>query len=965
MTKTVLPDYQAVSEAIEFIETHGRAFAKTAVGPISLIEVKDKTLIIGAGTNLETHITKNPDGTVVLDSNGHHLPLQHNGPRGYSRFDALWTAMQTYLERAIYIQLQTYLEIPPHTDPDAPPDPKVQLLQSLQIDMVIQTAASQVREDSQPSRITHPHRLGTQTLHKFLGPRRVQNALSISGPNATLAEFSIIQKHRKPFNTAYKQDPNATTLWFSTNRYYLWKKYTEREAESIIEEAKDLFLTRCRTSSTQDSPLRLKPSNHPAKRQAEQQMWKTFSSLDHKAVRDRRYPADHNQDLQNYVNLCNLIITSGETIPPWVQKFLLDQPYYLQNTTNQNLINSFISAAAKTTRHKAQEHLQAQLHTIHQEATKYWTNREKHSHLAGLSEALDPKNPVPEWQSLLTFIHSSTPATPPTRPPNPCTKQQIYDLLTSQRGDEIKLLAQDLITIHTIPGRSVAVYQDHKQTPTVRFVRNPDGTISAQRQAGSQWWPNLHKESLPDPQKPRLPEYVTVYHIFNSALALMAHRYARANWSALGPWPRTRPPTTDQLAQHLNPALLTVPCCAKRIPTPTVLDQQIASDLATLTDPAPWNTANCINGKVAPHHYNLALTLGESLTELHRSNPGATTWAMAHEDTADGRINHPGQLIASARASLANAGLNPRNWKFAATLNTPVMTAITKHTGPKDAALILNAAAHAQSVPHPLVADKLADIMGPTFRTAGVPFPHSPKDQPLYKPNISKVISLACRESARTNHQQQDDDQPDITNVIPSLHDYANHMTTEGLEIKSTTWNGLLKASERWHRQQANQRAHISWQQHLQTTDGKYLAWHSALDVLDIEDYTVTPLTDEKQLHYEAADMNHCVHGYGPHCARGHSRIFSVSKNGKQTATTEIRKREDSWSHAQTRLKDNHQAPQDLIDLMAATLPERYRTAETESPQPSTTSWKIQEGTTTSPQSQQPARPQDHPEADA
>ena len=909
MTNTVLPDCQAVSEAIEFIETQGRTLAKATVGPMSLVEVKDKTLIIGAGTTLETHITRNPDGTLLLDSNGRHLPLQNNGPPGHSRFDALWTAMQTYLERDLYIQLQTHLEIPPQSDPGTPPDPKHQTLQSLQTDFVIQTTASQVRDESQPSGTTHAHRLGTQTLHQFLGPRRIRNALSIAGPNATLAEFSVIQKYRTHFNNAYKQNPNAANLWFSTNRSYLWTQHLGQEPEGIIKDAKVLFLTCCRTSCSPDSPLRLKPSGNPVKHQAEEQLWKTFSSLDHQAVRDRRYPADQHQDLENYVNLCNLIITSGETIPPWIQKFLLDQPCYIQTTTYQNLIISFIRAAAKARRHKTQEHLQAQLHTIQNEIMRYWKNSEKHPRLADLSEALDPNNPVPEWQYLLAFIQSSTQAKPPTHRPKPCTRQQICELLTSQRADSIRLLAQDLITINTVPGRSAAIYQEHKQPPTVLFVRNPDGTISAQRQAGCKWWPNIQKESLPDPEEPRLPEYVTVYHMFNRAFALMAHRYAKANWTAIGPWPKTRPPTADQFALYLNTALFHVPCYARELPTPTILDQQLASSIATLIDPAPWHTAKSINGRVGPYQYNLALTLGDSLTELHRSNPGATTWAMAHEDTQAGRINHPGQLIASTRTSLANAGLQPRNWKFAATLTAPVMTAITKHTSPKNTALILNAAAHVQSVPHPRVAEKLADIIGLTLRVTGVPFPCLPLDQPLHVPNTTKLISITCRESARANHQQPDHDQSEITNVIPDITDYTIHMTTEGLEIKSTTWNSLLKASERWHRQQAIEKTHTSWRKHLEANDGAYLAWHSALDTLDIEEYTLTPLTDEKQLHYEANHMNHCVHGYGRNCADGHSRIFSISKNGKHTATTEIRKQGDSWSHTQTRLKNNHQAP--------------------------------------------------------
>ena len=87
------------------------------------------------------------------------------------------------------------------------------------------------------------------------------------------------------------------------------------------------------------------------------------------------------------------------------------------------------------------------------------------------------------------------------------------------------------------------------------------------------------------------------------------------------------------------------------------------------------------------------------------------------------------------------------------------------------------------------------------------------------------------------------------------------------------------------------------------------LEWTSLLPQTDIGDITASPLTTELQLIQEGIDMRHCVGHYGPRCAQGSSRLFSLQKLGDTIATAEISLLDDTWKPAQVRGRLNSPAP--------------------------------------------------------
>ena len=70
------------------------------------------------------------------------------------------------------------------------------------------------------------------------------------------------------------------------------------------------------------------------------------------------------------------------------------------------------------------------------------------------------------------------------------------------------------------------------------------------------------------------------------------------------------------------------------------------------------------------------------------------------------------------------------------------------------------------------------------------------------------------------------------------------------------------------------------WARLMERQENQYHAWNTLVGTTAIGELTITPLTDERQLFEEARIMMHAVFAYGPRCASGISRIFSLNRGG-------------------------------------------------------------------------------------
>ena len=97
-------------------------------------------------------------------------------------------------------------------------------------------------------------------------------------------------------------------------------------------------------------------------------------------------------------------------------------------------------------------------------------------------------------------------------------------------------------------------------------------------------------------------------------------------------------------------------------------------------------------------------------------------------------------------------------------------------------------------------------------------------------------------------------------------------------------------------------------------------------------------ITSEHGLYLESKTMHHCVVQYGPSCAKGDTRIFSLLKDGQHLATGEISKNGNSWHSTQTKTFRNHLASQAAQQAMQETA-EAYTQAWSQSNRGQSQSW--------------------------
>ena len=166
--------------------------------------------------------------------------------------------------------------------------------------------------------------------------------------------------------------------------------------------------------------------------------------------------------------------------------------------------------------------------------------------------------------------------------------------------------------------------------------------------------------------------------------------------------------------------------------------------------------------------------------------------------------------------------------------------------------------------------------------------------------NYGRTLRLMFRES-----QANPGDNQRITRESGDLTDYIEAMCRDQVRIESNSWNGLIQRSARWHREM-NEREEHQRRQHLINRDGGYLEWNSLVGPVEIDGFTIHPLTSELELLEEGREMRHCVSGYGRTCANGGSRIFSITQEGRRIATMEIQLGQKNWTINQIRGTQNH-----------------------------------------------------------
>ena len=333
-----------------------------------------------------------------------------------------------------------------------------------------------------------------------------------------------------------------------------------------------------------------------------------------------------------------------------------------------------------------------------------------------------------------------------------------------------------------------------------------------------------------------------------------------------------------------------------------------------MIEPDMARLAEKLEVDLTPENHNTIIRWLPFIGKLVRDNPGAATWAMHRKPQGTLDPEHPGDIIRAVRSELEKNGLAANSWRYFATRDPKIVAKLASQEI-KEATQVMNAMAKTRETPHPKDIEDICRRLWQNQERWGFEVWAQQKNRVL------ELLIPACRRA-----REQGEDPKELTRHIYEVRDYIN---AQGQEITATTWNGLMKAQQRWHREWRWQQAEQQMEEAIRKAGGVEPRWESLIESVTIDDLEFTAITDARSLFAEGAQMDHCVGTYWERCMDGSARIFRVSQNGKVIGTTEIAKQHGTWRQTQTRGKWNGDVDQDVCQAVD-TLAGRYNQANKE-----------------------------------
>ena len=358
------------------------------------------------------------------------------------------------------------------------------------------------------------------------------------------------------------------------------------------------------------------------------------------------------------------------------------------------------------------------------------------------------------------------------------------------------------------------------------------------------------------------------------------------------------------------------------------INHLIAFNLAIegLMDSEVYQSLRRTHGPVSIENYNRTMAGGASLQQLRDTNPMAFVWASARHDHTPGEpYEHPGQIVTEVRTLLEESGLDKKHWRAASRLSPETLNKIIdRNASRQEIATLLNAIAKYQ-IGDPSD-ENLHLAQRALRRLQNRHYGQNQGDVP------ERVASLALRNEYEFENEQE------IEDVISNMSDYLSNMMRNNEQLTSNTWRGLMRASNRWHREQVHREMARRIEEEMARNEGKIRAWNSLLPTVEFEhssdpgkDITVTPMISVVDLQREGLEMHHCVGSYGNQCVNGNTRIFSIRGEDGTRATMEIVNNNGNWTMNQVKGVHNEAVTPEIRSL-AQEVAREYNHAWRETP---------------------------------
>ena len=919
-------------QALEYLRGPATLEAQDAVKDIQPWVLTHNVLTIAQDTHLKSVITRqNKD--VILTNCAANMALKQPATKGVSRFDATIRACHRISIRKVLNRLSVLLQIQPgqHHHP-VYHDPK------------IQEAANQAAWAAQPTTLPYtledPGTAGYQTLHNFLGRDKVNRTLHLFGEHATLKNFKSYVDHEQILEKSARSHPNAVLLWgtLSTGQQNPGQqRYSDITTNDIINAARKHFIHYSTYRGfTKTLPKGSKTNNQLHQQDIADALWNIFLNLPTEALRRVRLDNPNHY----HIHLCNRVMEAGRIPSCETTLVLLENPYVLYSAMPA-LIHSFIQNSptkgypltspqpVPRTPYNTQQ-LAEQLRIVHSLVQTGKKNLKKtnttNNVLRLLTEDTDHFNDTaPAWAKLMDTAAQDikdltkpsgkrTPTIPRPKGKSP-NVMDIDFLMRTPPGDDLVLMATEVPTWDADPGHRLTLFTDNPETPLLIIEKTAEGTIITHSDQ-----PLVNQPELPLPrQTGRRPQpsgrnnlrcLLKLDH--NEIMAIPALQYVVSTWQHIRHHPDLYQPNINQIAWAVNSYINSPDNGYRYSQDPMGITKTITNALTAMTEPHTLAaTAHHVNS-VTTYHYNAFRTLGPSMQELCRTNPGAVAWALNHACSTE-PLNHPGQLVTLARNSMTKAGIEPRNWKYIAKLDHPIIRDTSFGYVHRLVTLLNAMATSGTMLPQDTPKVLMDTIITSAHRRSVYTDKNEENPKQLLATNLTTMLALLCQQDS-IKHPCH----PDFSEVMDQamdVLDYIVDLTQNGDHVRSTTWKGLSKASHHWHRDVRQEQILQEWEETLAGRRKKAASWQSLIGPTTKGEFQILPLENEYQLFQESKDMNHCVVGYAHQCAAG-DRIFSVQRNGIKVATSQIRQTDHGWEKVQTRGRDNHPVSEDIKDAM-------------------------------------------------
>jgi hypothetical protein len=241
----------------------------------------------------------------------------------------------------------------------------------------------------------------------------------------------------------------------------------------------------------------------------------------------------------------------------------------------------------------------------------------------------------------------------------------------------------------------------------------------------------------------------------------------------------------------------------------------------------------------------------------------------------------------SVRACFLAAGMSTQGWRFLIRQDNDVLRFLLQFFPPsarilRDFTRFINLLASAlQSEPLRLgrCQAALRGVERILDRTRGRPGPMREENARIFVRAIMRA-RLSAQDEASLAHDAQD---------------VSDFVYTHAAVLKGATWRSLCRRSDDWHRAL------------LITVDPeKDVRWPALLPRYATGPFLAVELDCGFLLAEEGLEQRHCIGTYVNACSSGASRVFSLRRNGRRTATIELQRAHDgSWRMVQIRGKAN------------------------------------------------------------